>query len=683
MSHKLDRRSRSVNWNGPRAILVVVALLLPAVGFPSAPEQQQEQTPRAHAALRHLAASQPDRPVSVIVQKATRDANVDALVARLGGKVTEDLSIINAMVAELSAGAAVELSKAGAVRWVSLDAPIESSAAFTTWATNLGTAVSTDFTDAAFIIDSVQGPNGLYGAGGNARGSFGGFAPEASPGTRITRVEAVLRLYVSEPLSWGEDVNLSVVVGGASSTTVRVPAQTLNSYVGPANAGTLYVDITALRSWRWGDFDNELELIVDQSRFSGLRTVYYDSVGLRVTSGEGNDTSGGTAPTSLPRGWVDSSRLINTYNHAIRATDIWNEAPNYLQGQGITVAVVDSGIAKNPDLDKRLIASVNFNRSYHNSNYRYGHGTFVASIIAGDGSHSSGTRIGVAPKTNVINVRVSDDQGMATEADVVGALQWILNNKTRYNIRVVNISLNSSMAQSYHTSPLNAAVEILWFNGIVVVVSAGNNGTGTLFPPANDPFVITVGAVNDMGTPGIRDDVVAHFSAYGLTEGGVAKPDLVAPGTNIVGYLPDNARTTISQEHPNNRVSNHYFRMSGTSVAAPMVSGAVALLLQDEPALTPDQVKYRLKSTAVSNSLIWPNYDPVRAGAGYLDVYAAVHGINTQSANTGTTASMLLWTGLEPVTWGSVNWNSVNWNSVNWNSVNWNSVNWNSDYWGP
>ena len=110
---------------------------------------------------------------------------------------------------------------------------------------------------------------------------------------------------------------------------------------------------------------------------------------------------------------------------------------------------------------------------------------------------------------NLLNLRVSDDNGGSSESDTVAALQWVLQNKDAYNIRVVNMSLNSSVAQSYHNSPMNAAAEILWFNGIVVVVSAGNNGTGTLFAPANDPFVITVGATDDRNTASISDDVVA------------------------------------------------------------------------------------------------------------------------------------------------------------------------------
>jgi serine protease AprX len=284
---------------------------------------------------------------------------------------------------------------------------------------------------------------------------------------------------------------------------------------------------------------------------------------------------------------------------------------------------------------------------------------------------------------NIVNVKVSDDQGGATAANVVHGLQWILDNKAQYNIRVVNLSLNSAVPENYMTNPIDAAVEILWFNKIVVVVSAGNLGVNALHPPANDPFVITVGAVDDRGTASITDDVIASFSGYGRVLSAV-KPDLVAPGKNIVSLMA-NPNSVLATGHPGNVVDGIYFRMSGTSMAAPMVSASAALLLQDEPNLTPDQVKYRLKATANKN---WPGYNSTKAGAGYLNVYAAVKGTTTQSANTGLRASQMLWTGSAPVAWNSVNWNSVNWNSVNWNSVNWNSVNWNSvnwnsDFWGP
>ena len=386
---------------------------------------------------------------------------------------------------------------------------------------------------------------------------------------------------------------------------------------------------------------------------------------------------------------VDTSKLANAYIRAIKADQVWNNSP-YRQGTGIGVAVIDSGVNANGDLFtsagvNRQVADVRFNSdSNQNTSDGYGHGTHVASIVGGDGSESAGKYIGVAPLVNIINVKVSNDNGSAMMKDVVAGLQWVLANKDKYNIRVVNLSLNSSVAESYHTSPLDAAVEILWFNKIVVVASAGNRGNGAIYPPANDPFIITVGATDDKSTTAIADDVLASFSAYGPTTDGFQKPDLVAPGVNITARIV-NQNMGLVAAHPSNKVGDQYFRMSGTSMAAPMVSGAVALLLQDEPGLTPDQVKSRLMSTA---NKTWSAYNATQSGAGYLDVYAAVRGTTTSSANTGIKPSQLLSTGPAPVNWGSVGWNSVGWNSVGWNSVGWNSVGWNSvgwnsDYWAP
>jgi serine protease AprX len=385
---------------------------------------------------------------------------------------------------------------------------------------------------------------------------------------------------------------------------------------------------------------------------------------------------------------INTANLANIYNKSIRNERVWNSSP-YRQGSGIGVAVVDSGINWQTDLytimgANRVVANVRFNTDYNQTTFdNYGHGSHIAGIVGGNGRSSNGKYIGVAPLASIINVKVSNDDGSATASSVVAGLEWVLNNRDAYNIRVVNISFNSTVDESYHTSPLTAAVEILWFNKIVVVVSAGNNGTDILYPPANDPFVITVGAVDDKGTPAITDDVVASFSAYSNKNGSLSKPDLVAPGKNIISLM-GNQNGNIPAGHPLNKVSNDYFRMSGTSVAAPMVAGAAALLLEDEPNLTPDQVKYRLMATA---NKTWAGYSALKAGAGYLDVFAAVTGTTTQSANTGVEASQLLWTGVKPVTWSSVGWNSVGWNSVGWNSVGWNSVGWNSvgwnsDYWG-
>ncbi len=396
-------------------------------------------------------------------------------------------------------------------------------------------------------------------------------------------------------------------------------------------------------------------------------------------------------------GSIDTSSLASTFVQAVGADRVWNESPAYLQGQGVTVALVDSGECSTcQDLNTstnttRYLASISVLSGAGNNSPTdfYGHGTLVAGVIGANGFGSNGKYMGVAPAINFVSVKVSNNLGEATSSSVVSGLQWVLENKVNYNIRVVNLAINSSLPESSHTNPIDAAVEILWFNGIVVITSAGNNGTSTLYPPANDPFVITVGATNDNGTSGLDDDVVASFSAYGITENSIVKPDLVAPGTNLVSIVPS-YKNKIFKDHASHRIgesnqTEYYMRVSGTSFAAPVVSGAVALLLQFDPTLTPDQVKYRLMATANKK---WPGYDATKAGAGYLDIYTATHRLTTESANTGITASQLLWTGSEPITWGSVAWNSVAWNSVAWNSVAWNSVAWNSvawnsDYWEP
>jgi serine protease AprX len=340
---------------------------------------------------------------------------------------------------------------------------------------------------------------------------------------------------------------------------------------------------------------------------------------------------------------------------------------------------------------------VSYNNGWNQTTWDgYAHGTHVAGIIGGNGATFSpdgsggwvknGSYIGIAPNANLINVKVTDDSGGSNASNVVTGLQWINDHRSQYNIRVVNISLNSTVNESYNVNPICAAAEILWFNGIVVVVSVGNDGTGGVLPPANDPFVISVGAADDKGTDGINDDTIPSFSAYGTTKDGFAKPDLVAPGTNIVAPLAA-TNDTLPTKHSANVVNQSYFRMSGTSMAAPMVAGAASLLLQSEPTLNPDQVKYRLMATALQNlprwsgdtRPTWANYSSGKAGAGYLDIYTALtKKVIGNGPNYGKPASKLLWTGSQAVTWGSVNWSSVNWSSVNWSSVNWSS-----DYWGP
>jgi serine protease AprX len=555
---------------------------------------------------------------------------------------------------------------------------------FTTWASGIGAEETMTLGNSFNLTDSILGPNTTYATAlDNHTGSVTGFQYEATPGNAITKVEVLLNGYV--PSLMAHDFKIKLWLGGSKLKDFTVSKTLWTSYVGAAKPGLVAIDVTSTRLWKWIDFENNPSISFDFGGFDSKDNFALDAVGLRVTSVPGVDTSlDALTVTNDPDSDIDGSQQVNVYNNVIGATSLWNST-NKLQGKGIGVAVVDSGIYKTKELKTRIKANVNFNPKYHNGLDRYGHGTFVAGILAGKGSESNGKYIGVAPKANLLNVRVADDQGMLYESDVIDALQWVYNNKAKYNIRVVNLSLNSSVAQSYNTSPLSAAVEILWFNGIVVVVSAGNNGNSTIYPPANDPFVITVGATDDKGTVSTADDTMATFSASGVTESGFAKPDLVAPGRMIIGLLPENDKLNMSANRSSNRLDKTYFKMSGTSVSAPMVSGAVALLLQDEPNLTPDQVKYRLMATANKN---WSGYNASQAGAGYLNIFDAVYGTTSESANTGILASQLLFTGTNPIVWNSVGWNSVGWNSVGWNSVGWNSVGWNSvgwnsDDWGP
>lgn len=417
------------------------------------------------------------------------------------------------------------------------------------------------------------------------------------------------------------------------------------------------------------------------SRNPGVRWVSLDAT---VEKADGISTD--TAPN--PSTGVDSSVAANSsidtflrnyYPFTTRAVFAWAKG---LTGAGIGVVVVDSGITQEEDLN--ITEALNFNSNASSAEDDYGHGTHISGIIAGHGNLSGGLYRGLAPDINLISLRVNDDKGMALESDVVAALQWVYDNKAQYNVRVVNISLNSTVEQSYNTSPLDAACEILWFNGVVVVVSAGNSYRGMEYStinaaPANDPFIITVGASDEKSTFILYDDVVASFSAYGTTSDGYNKPDIIAPGKDIISLL---AKTSPWKDmYPERVVHTHYFRASGTSMAAPMVTAGVALLLQDEPELNPDQVKYRLIHTG-------GRINGSNGGYPYLNIFKAVEGTTIETSNTGTSISQLLFTGEDPVDWdsvgwNSVGWNSVGWNSVGWNSVGWNSVGWNSMYWGP
>jgi serine protease AprX len=329
-----------------------------------------------------------------------------------------------------------------------------------------------------------------------------------------------------------------------------------------------------------------------------------------------------------------------------------------LTGAGVGVALIDSGIAAHPDLNNangvsRVVYSQSFVAGDTTTSDKFGHGTHVAGLIGGTGASSgtangyAATYAGMAPGVNLINLRVLDQNGSGTDSGVIAAIQEAITLQSTYNIRVISMSLGRPIFETYTLDPVDQAVEAAWKAGIVVVAAAGNEGRyfptdgfGTIVVPGNDPSVITVGATMTEGTATRVDDQIASYSSKGPTAiDHTCKPDLVAPGNRQVSLRV--AGSTLDTTYPLYEIwptsgTSMYYELSGTSMATPVVSGAVALMLQQNPALTPDQVKARLMKTAwkgfgqytsshdSQGNLYNNEYDLFTYGAGYLDIDAAL-----------------------------------------------------------
>jgi serine protease AprX len=304
---------------------------------------------------------------------------------------------------------------------------------------------------------------------------------------------------------------------------------------------------------------------------------------------------------------IDYSALATAYPYSAQVPSAWAGAT----GAGVGVAVIDTGIdGALPDFSdatgaSRVVASVVTNPEATTAADAYGHGTHVAGIIAGDGTRrpaedvAAGKYIGAAPEANLIAIKASDDAGGSSILDVIYGLQFVVDHRDDYNIRVVNLSLSSTVKESYRTDPLDAAVESAYFSGILVVAAAGNRGgaaDAVQYAPGNDPFALSVGAVDDQGTRSRYDDAPAAWSSAGVTQDGFAKPELLAPGAHIVSTLaPGSAFAGFC---PDCVVDGDYMRVGGTSMAAPVISGIAALVYEKHPGWTPDQVKTTLIRTA-------------------------------------------------------------------------------------
>jgi serine protease AprX len=346
------------------------------------------------------------------------------------------------------------------------------------------------------------------------------------------------------------------------------------------------------------------------------------------------------------------------------------------RGGRVGIALVDTGVMTLPGLDGGQVVngpdfSDDARRAKLKNKDAFGHGTHLAGVIAGD----AGAFRGVAPGARVVNVKVADSDGSTSLLQVLGALEWIRRNRDAQNIRIVNLSLGVEPTEDgYVSDPLAFAVEALWKSGLVVVTAAGNNGgvSDELDIPAADPYVLAVGALDTGGTLATGDDAVADFSS----RDSVRPPDVLAPGTGIVSLrVPGSA---IDLGFPGARVGDRYFRGSGTSQAAAVVSGLVALLLEQRPGLDPDQVKALLKGGAGRL-----DGDVAATGAGRADAAASAALATPDPAtvvqsfrNAVMDPSQLNRGRRNKIGAGAAEWNGRRWSGRRWSGRRWSGVAW-------
>jgi serine protease AprX len=386
---------------------------------------------------------------------------------------------------------------------------------------------------------------------------------------------------------------------------------------------------------------------------------------------------------------------------------------NELTGRGVNVAVLDTGVSPHTDLGGgnglRVVAFKDFLRHRRNAYDDAGHGSFVAGLIAGNGTASlpvdeGGQAIrtyrGVAPEAGIVSLKVLDSSGSGRESDVIRAIAWAIRNRARYDIGVLNISLGADVSAPAKYDPMAMAVEAAWKSGIVVVAAAGNEGEfgpGGILSPANEPHIITVGAMDTRQSDDPTDDVICYYSSVGPTLfDEYAKPDVIAPGNrNISLRVPG---SFVDANWPENQVPvteyipgapsdavPEYFRLSGTSTSAPVVSGIVALMLQKDPDLSPDDIKLRLMQTAKP----MPETSELQQGAGLVDVPAALASSleakgPTLSADLGDGTTILSperYEEFDTYTWDKFKWTKFKWTKFKWTGVDWDKFKWTKFKW--
>jgi len=384
--------------------------------------------------------------------------------------------------------------------------------------------------------------------------------------------------------------------------------------------------------------------------------------------------------------WMDSTDLSILQNAFDPATgEITGPAP---QAPGI--AIVDSGVQSRSDFGNRLVASVSIcSLCTDTADDAEGHGTMVAGVAAGAGLYPGG-----AQNAPIVSIRTANANGESRTSDVVAAADWILAHAHEYNIRVVNLSLAGASDTTIRIDPLDRAVEALWLKGIVVVAAAGNHGNGgpvdMSYAPGNDPFVITVGALDQNVTSDPSDDTVPSWSAYGKTMDGFAKPDISAPGRYMIAPVPMDS--TLAQTAPDRIVAPGYMWMSGTSFSTPVVSAAAAQILARHPGWTPDQVKGALMLAA--NYL--PNVTGNAGGVGEVDAGVASTIDSPPNPNLGLyqfvsndpltgvpTFNAASWASYlqTGASWAQASWAEASWAEASWSAASWAAASWSEASW--
>jgi serine protease AprX len=431
------------------------------------------------------------------------------------------------------------------------------------------------------------------------------------------------------------------------------------------------------------------------------------------------------APIVFTSDFIDDDKVKSMYPFAVDADDAWDDD---VYGYGVGVAVIDTGVTVSSDLmygNSSRVTSVSMNTGTTTTTDGYGHGTHIAGIVGSDGSVAGQKYVGVAPKAHIINVKISNDLGVSSMGDLIKGLNFVYTHKDEYNIKVLNLSLHSSVPESYTTSPLDAAVEFLWRGGVFVVVASGNTGAGPgamHYPPANDPFVMTVGATDDRGTKHTGDDRIASFSSGGVTQDGFNKPEIFAPGVNIVSGTSANT-VLYGMGLPLGKVvtPGPYLKLSGTSMSAGVVSGVAALVFEERPSWTPGQMKCMLinksRTATVSGTTfktpraeetydsngncnadtgIQPSYGllgtPIVPLIGVVasvlsqpDVYAAADEIDLDlvEANIVTTSpdDPTVALSMETVDWSAIKWDAIKWDLIKWDLIKWDLIKWDLIKW--